>query len=112
MTSTGSTAHGNLHTHTAAAQLAKSLKLCCCCCWFIRLRDPGCITYTMSVGQVQVDVQSSTLEAGDKIVLHVNGTTSMRSIPAHGSFRICTCVNAPHATALPIPCVVLTHGAE
>lgn len=43
----------------------------------------------MSVSNVVVDVEDATgLKAGDKVSLHVNGTTSLRSVPVAGSYRI------------------------
>lgn len=52
-------------------------------------RDPGCVGYTMSVTEVEVDVADHDgYKAGDMVHLFVNGTTSLRAIPEHGSFRI------------------------
>jgi hypothetical protein len=57
--------------------------------WYYCPRDPGCATYTMSVKSVEVDVMDATgLVAGDKVILTVNGTTTMKTVPTSGSYRI------------------------
>ena len=57
--------------------------------WFYCPRDPGCTTYTMSTDTVVVDVRDkTTIKAGDKVTLTVNGTTTLKSCPAAGSYRI------------------------
>lgn len=57
--------------------------------WYYCPRDPGCITYTMTVNSVVVDVaDTSGIKVGDHILMHVNGTTSLRSVPTAGSYRI------------------------
>jgi hypothetical protein len=59
--------------------------------WYYCPRDPGCGTYTMSVGTVDVHTHDSAgYKAGDKITVHVNGTTSLTSVPVSGSYRIYT----------------------
>jgi len=57
--------------------------------YFYCPRDPGCVTYTMSAENVEVDVlDGNTIKAGDHIRLVVNGTTQIRTVPVDGSYRI------------------------
>jgi len=59
--------------------------------WYYCPRDPGCATYTMSVGSVDVHTHdASGYQAGDNITLHIVGTTSLKTISAAGSYRIYT----------------------
>ena len=58
-------------------------------------RDPGCITYTMSVHDVRVHdssidtyIESEALATGDKLVVEVTGITTITSVPVAGSYRI------------------------
>jgi len=57
--------------------------------WYYCPRDPGCVTYTMSADSVVVDViDPLTIKAGDVANLIVKVTTSLKSVPQEGSFRI------------------------
>lgn len=57
--------------------------------WYYCPRDPGCVTYDMSVGTVEVDVQDPTaLRAGDNVTLLVKGTTTMSKVPVEATWRI------------------------
>jgi len=61
----------------------------CALDWYYCPRDPGCVTYTMSVDHVEFDTQDKAgYKAGDNVTLHLNGTTSLKSIPVAGSYRI------------------------
>lgn len=57
--------------------------------WDYCPRDPGCVTYTMSVSAVALDVMDpKTIKVGDPVHLVINGTTSIKKVPTAGSFRI------------------------
>lgn len=53
--------------------------------WYYCPRDPGCVTYTMTVTAVEVDVDDSTgVHPNDGATVIVNGTTSL---------KVCVCVD-------------------
>lgn len=53
-------------------------------------RDPGCKTYTMVVDNVEVDVtdQTQQIRSGDLAHVVVTGTTTLKTVPTAGSYRI------------------------
>jgi len=59
--------------------------------WYYCKKDPGCVTYTMSVGNVSFITGNKTgYAAGDHGMLLVNGTTHLTVVPDGGSYRIYT----------------------
>jgi len=57
--------------------------------WYYCPRDPGCVTYTMSVESVTFDdAAAGPLAAKDQVRLLVNGTTSLSEVPHYGTFVI------------------------
>jgi len=57
--------------------------------WFYCPRDPGCVTYTMSVSSVEVDVQDkSGIKAGDTVTMIVHGTTKIKAVPSSGTYKV------------------------
>jgi hypothetical protein len=63
--------------------------------WYYCPRDPGCITYKMSVKEVFVRandysgaINAEKLVSGNTINIEVKGVTVLTSIPTSGSFRI------------------------
>ena len=69
--------------------------------WYYCPRDPGCVTYDMSVSRVELDVQDPTaLKAGDKVDLKVDGFTSLAKVPVAGTWRIYDLAGHNAATGL------------
>jgi hypothetical protein len=56
--------------------------------WFYCPRDPGCVTYTMSVKSVEVDVDGPKLASGEKVIMIVKGKTTLTKVPPNGSYKI------------------------
>jgi len=57
--------------------------------WYYCPRDPGCVTYSMSVSDIVFETSDAKgAKAGDAVTLHINGTTSITKIPDSGSYRI------------------------
>ena len=81
-----------LGTSTGSSDIATNV---CHMDWYYCPRDPGCSTYTMSVKEVFVyanghvnPISAENLTVGDKISVEVRGSTTMKSVPVAGSFRI------------------------
>merc|ERR1711934_266500 len=60
----------------------------CALNWFYCPRDPNCDAYTMSVTSVSVDVHGTKLAGGTRIILNVDGTTTLTKLPEHGSYKV------------------------
>merc|ERR1711934_559251 len=60
----------------------------CALNWFYCPRDPNCDAYTMSVTSVSVDLHGTKLAGGTRIILNVDGTTTLTKLPEHGSYKV------------------------
>ena len=63
--------------------------------WYYCPRDPGCLTYTMSVHSMEVhandytgSVEMDKLKIGNSITIQVSGVTTIEKVPVEGSYRI------------------------
>merc|ERR1711959_866463 len=56
--------------------------------WFYCPRDPNCDAYTMSVTSVTVDVHGAALTGGTRVIMIVDGTTTLTKLPGHGSYKV------------------------
>lgn len=73
-------------------------------------RDPGCTTYTMDVASVQTDIKGSKITAGDGFRVTVRGTTSMKTVPTAGSYRIYALAGGNVATGVLTDVLVIDKG--
>jgi len=57
--------------------------------WYYCPRDPGCVTYELSVHSVEVDVaDTAAIHAGDQTTVIVKGRTQIKEVPAVGTYKI------------------------
>ena len=79
--------------------------------WYYCPRDPGCKTYTMSVESVKLaDADNKGYAAGDHVKVLAKGSTTLKSIPPSGTYRVYSMQGHNTATGLLSSVMTLAGG--